>query len=206
MFDRQLSDTLKHGIHALGEDPAAHPCETYLWFLQELSRWNKAYNLTAITDPAQMLTHHLLDSLSILPYIHGQRCLDVGTGAGLPGLILALARPQTHWILLDSKSKKVRFLQHVLLELKPGNIEVVLSRAEDYRPAQLFSTAVTRAFSSLAEIYRITAHLIAKDGYMLAMKGGYPGQELAVLTGVESKAVKLQVPGLDSDRHLIIMN
>lgn len=205
MFDQPLTDSLKQGIRALGEDPAAHPCETYLWFLQELSRWNKAYNLTSITDPAQMLTHHLLDSLSILPHIHGQRCLDLGTGAGLPGLILALARPQTHWVLLDSKSKKVRFIQHVLLELKPANIEVLLGRAEDYRPAQLFSTVVTRAFGSLANIYRISAHLMAKDGCLLAMKAGYPTEELADLSGVEAKVIRLQVPGVDSDRHLIIM-
>ena len=205
MFAPSLSDTLKQGIQTLGEDPVAHPCETYLWYLQELSRWNKAYNLTAITDPMLMVTHHLLDSLSILPYLHGQRCLDVGTGAGLPGLILALARPETHWVLLDSKSKKVRFLQHILLELKPANIEVVLSRAEDYRPAEAFSTVVTRAFSSLANIYRITAHLKVKEGHLLAMKGGNSEQELAELTGVESKVVRLNVPGIDSDRNLIIM-
>ena len=147
MSGPSLSDTLTQGLRALGEDPAAHPCDTYLWFLGELAKWNKAYNLTAIRDPGQMLTHHLLDSLSILPYLQGQRCLDVGTGAGLPGLILALARPDTHWTLLDSKSKKIRFLQHVLYELKPSNVELALSRVEDYRPAQSFSTIVSRAFS-----------------------------------------------------------
>lgn len=182
-----------------------HPCETYLWFLRELARWNKAYNLTAITEPAQMLTHHLLDSLSILPYLKDQRCLDVGTGAGLPGLVLALARPQSHWTLLDSKSKKTRFLQHILLELKPANIEVVLSRVEDYHPTQPFDSIVSRAFSSIANFYRITAHLKANDGQLLAMKGAYPEQELAELHNIESTAVRLHVPGLDSERHLIII-
>jgi len=200
-----LADTLVKGLRALGEDPASHPCETYLWYLQELARWNTAYNLTAITDPAQMLTHHLLDSLSILPYLHGQRCLDVGTGAGLPGLILALARPQTHWVLLDSKSKKIRFLQHILLELKPANIELGLSRVEDYRPQQPFSTVVSRALGTLANFYRITAHLRENGAHLLAMKGAYPAGEIAELTGVEVNSIRLDVPGMDSERHLIIL-
>ena len=205
MSGPSLSDTLTQGLRALGEDPAAHPCDAYLWFLGELAKWNKAYNLTAIRDPGQMLTHHLLDSLSILPYLQGQRCLDVGTGAGLPGLILALARPDTHWTLLDSKSKKIRFLQHVLYELKPSNVELALSRVEDYRPAQSFSTIVSRAFSSLSNFYQLTAHLKAEDGQLLAMKGAVPLQEIAELPAMESTTVRLQVPGMDSERHLIII-
>lgn len=205
MTGESLSDTLIKGLRALGEDPAAHPVDTYLWFLNELTRWNKAYNLTAIRDPAQMLTHHLLDSLSVLPWLHGDRCLDVGTGAGLPGLILALARPKTHWTLLDSKSKKIRFLQHILLELKPSNIELVTARVEDYHPDQPFSTVISRAFSSLEQFRHMSAHLLATDGRLLAMKGVMPEQELAEMSGVESRVVRLQVPGLDSERHLIIM-
>ena len=204
MSEQNLSDILTQGLRGLGEDPATHPCETYLWFLRELSKWNTAYNLTAIRDPAQMVTHHLLDSLSVLPYIHGQRCLDVGTGAGLPGLVLALARPQSHWTLLDSKSKKIRFLQHIVLELKPANVELVTSRAEDYEPPQLFSTIVSRAFSSLVDFQRITAHLKAKEGHLLAMKGTRPEHELAELIDVKPDVVKLRVPGLESERHVVI--
>jgi 16S rRNA (guanine527-N7)-methyltransferase len=201
---QDLSGLLTRGLERLGEDPAAHPVEKYLWFLAELAKWNEAYNLTAIRDPAQMVTHHLLDSLSILPWLQGDRCLDVGTGAGLPGLILALARPQTHWTLLDSKSKKIRFLQNVLFTLKPGNVELVTARVEDYHPPRPFSTIVSRAFSSLVDFYRITGHLKAIDGCLLAMKGTYPQQELAELSGPAPEVVRLDVPGLDSERHLVI--
>lgn len=204
MSTQNLSAILTQGLRGLGEDPATHPCETYLWFLRELSKWNAAYNLTAIRDPVQMVTHHLLDSLSVLPYLHGECCLDIGTGAGLPGLVLALARPQTRWTLLDSKSKKIRFLQHIVLELKPANVELVTGRAEHYEPSRRFSTIISRAFGSLADFQRITAHLNAKDGHLLAMKGTWPGHELAELVDVKPEVVKLQVPGLESERHLVI--
>jgi len=200
-----LSNTLKQGIAALGEDPEAHPCDRYLWFLEELAKWSKVYNLTAITAPKLMLTHHLLDSLSILPFIHGNRCLDVGTGAGLPGMVLALARPDTHWTLLDSQTKKIRFLQHISLEIKSANIEIVHSRVEDYQPEQAFTTIVTRALTRLANFRRITAHLQGKDGYLLAMKGGYPDKELAEISTAGASVHELDVPGLDADRHLVII-
>lgn len=205
MSFQALSNTLKQGIAALGEDPEAHPCDRYLWFLEELAKWSKVYNLTAITAPKLMLTHHLLDSLSILPFIHGNRCLDVGTGAGLPGMVLALARPDTHWTLLDSQTKKIRFLQHISLEIKSANIEIVHSRVEDYQPEQAFTTIVTRALTRLANFRRITAHLQGKDGYLLAMKGGYPDKELAEISTAGASVHELDVPGLDADRHLVII-
>lgn len=178
----------------------------YLQFIQELSKWNKAYNLTAIRDPERMVTHHVLDSLSVLPFIHGKRCLDVGTGAGLPGMILALAKPDIHWTLLDSKSKKVRFIQHILREIKPGNIEVVHTRVEAYQPEAEFSTIITRALTTIAGFFRITAHLRDKDSRLLAMKGDYPEQELADLVSVASRVYRLEVPGIASARHLVIIN
>jgi 16S rRNA (guanine527-N7)-methyltransferase len=200
-----LHEKLKQGLIDLGEDPARHPCDKYLRFLTELAKWNNAYNLTAITEPGQMLTHHLLDSLSILPYIRGNRCLDVGTGAGLPGLVLALARPDTHWTLLDSKGKKVRFLQHVIKELQLDNVDVAHTRVEDYRPEQGFTTIVARALGNLADFHEITSHLHGRDCVLLAMKGGYPGDELAGISTGAPEVRKLVVPGLDAERHLVIM-
>lgn len=197
--------TLEQGIRALGEDPAQHPCDHYLQFLQELERWNRTYNLTGIREPEMMLTYHLLDSLSILPFIHGDRCLDVGTGAGLPGMILALARPETHWTLLDSKSKKIRFLHHILLELKPGNVEIVHSRVEQYHPQQDYTTIVTRALTTLAGFQQLTTHLKGEDCHLLAMKGPYPGQELPAIPADKVSIQKLLVPGIVSDRHLVIV-
>ena len=205
MSRQVLLEKLKSGITLLGEDPDEHPLESYLVYLEELIRWNKAYNLTAIQDIEAMITRHILDSLSILPYINGDRCLDVGTGAGLPGMVLAYARPDSQWVLLDSQVKKVRFLQHILQTQKPDNVTVVHSRVEDYQPDQLFTSIVTRAVSSLSEFYGMTAHLKDKNCQLMAMKGKFPEQELSAIQDVEYKVHELKVPGLDPDRFLIII-
>lgn len=201
-----LTEGLTQGIVALGEDPANHPCELYLRFIDELVKWNKAYNLTAIREPELMLTHHILDSLSLLPFIHGQRCLDVGTGAGLPGMILALARPDTYWVLLDSKIKKIRFLHHILREFGLNNVEIAHNRVESYQPDQPFTTIVTRAFSTLANFAAMTAHLKGDDCHLLAMKGEYPVQELVEVASMPVQVKKLAVPGLNAERHLVIIS
>jgi 16S rRNA (guanine527-N7)-methyltransferase len=200
-----LLEKLKQGITDLGEDPHTHPIESYLAYLQELVRWNKAYNLTAHADIEKMITYHLLDSLSVLPYIYGKRCLDVGTGAGLPGMVLAMARPDIHWVLLDSKSKKVRFLQHIIQIIKPDNVEIIQSRVEDYHVDQAFSTIISRAFSSLSDFHKITSHIRGIDTQTLAMKGKYPEKELAELVNSDKTLHKLVVPGLDSERYIIII-
>ncbi len=197
-------EKLKQGIVALGEDLDKHPLELYLGYLNELVRWNKAYNLTAITDVEKMITHHILDSLSVLPYLNGTRCLDVGTGAGLPGMVLALATPDLHWVLLDSKIKKVRFLHHIVQVLKPVNVEIIHSRVEDYHPQQCFSTIITRALSSLSNYYQITSHLADEDTHTLAMKGKTAEKELSDSGVGDCKIHKLMVPGIDSDRYIII--
>ena len=203
-----LRHGLQEGLKQLGEDPAKHPCDAYLAYIDLLCEWNRAYNLTAIRDPERMLSHHLLDSLSILPYIRGDRCLDVGTGAGLPGLILALAGPRRHWVLLDGNAKKIRFLNRVMLELKPANVELVRSRVEDFRPAELFSTACTRAFASVLQFQRQAGHLITADGILLAMKGRFPAEEAGELqaAGVHCEIRRVAVPALQAERHVAIMN
>ena len=200
-----LSDELHTGLTALGEDPASHPCNKYLSYLHLLQHWNRAYNLSGIRAPARMLTHHVLDSLAVLPHLHGVRCLDVGSGAGLPGLILALARPETHWVLLDSNGKKVRFLNQCVRELAIANVEVVQARVESYEPAAPFDTIISRAFGSLVEFHVATVRLLAPGGVLLAMKGPAPEAEMGpeITAKAEVTTISLRVPGVDGGRTLV---
>ena len=202
-----LCKQLQQGLAELGEDPASHPCGAYLSYIELLSKWNRTYNLTGIKTQEKMLTHHILDSLSVLPYINGCFCLDVGSGAGLPGIILALARPEHEWLLLDSNSKKIRFLNQAVLELKLDNVEVVRTRGEDYLPKQRFSTVISRALSSLANFRNIASRLVREDGLLLAMKGTEPVQELKELgaKGVSFKLNEIKVPGINAQRHIVVM-
>lgn len=199
---------LEEGIRALGQYPAEHPCERYLAYLDLLVRWNRAYNLSGIRDPDRMLTHHILDSLAVRPYVRGPRCLDVGSGAGLPGLILALSLPETHWVLLDSNRKKVRFLNQALLELGPANVKVVAARVEEYRPGDGFSTIVSRAFTSLKRFRDLSGHLLSADGRLLAMKGAMPEAELAELdeNAGDIQVHELTIEGLEAQRHLVVLS
>jgi len=152
-----------------------------------------------------MLAHHILDSLSVLPYLHGEHCLDIGTGAGLPGMILALARPETHWVLLDSNRKKIRFVNHAILELKLNNVEAVCTRVERFKYSRNFSTIITRAYGSLVTIYRHARHLLSPDGRLLAMKGTDISAELAELeeAAITKHVHILNVPGVDKGRCLV---
>lgn len=202
-----LAGQLRAGIEALGEDPASLPCNAYLAYLDLLSKWNTAYNLTGTRDPERLISHHILDSLSILPFIQGRRALDIGTGAGLPGFILALAQPAVHWTLLDANQKKVRFLRQAMLELKPGNVEVVHSRARDYAPAERFDTVVSRALGPLARFVALARPLLNDGGIMLAMKGRVPGDELAEpsLRQLTMETRPLAVPGLEAQRSVVIL-
>jgi 16S rRNA (guanine527-N7)-methyltransferase len=201
--DTDLAARLEEGIRALGQDPDQHPCEQYLAFVALLGKWNRAYNLSGIRDPERIITHHILDSLAVRPFVVGERCLDVGSGAGLPGFILALSLPETRWVLLDSSRKKTRFLTQAVLELKPGNIEVVTARAEAYRPQALFTTITSRAVTSLQEFRAMTAHLLAPGGRLLALKGGDLDVELAGAGAAEVHA--LHVPGVPEQRRLVVM-
>jgi len=181
------------------------PLRAYLSYIDLLAQWNIAYNLTAVRDPEKMLAYHVLDSLSILPFIQRGTCLDIGTGAGLSGIILALARPDTHWVLLDGNSKKTRFVQQAVLTLNLKNIDVTCSRIEKYKPETRFSTIVSRAFTSLVTFFKCSHHLLAPGGSLLAMKGPEIKEELLDLTveGVSTEVTSLGVPGVAGGRTLV---
>ncbi len=174
-------------------------------YLTLLERWNRAYNLTAVRDPAAMVVRHLLDSLSILPWLQGPKVLDVGSGAGLPGLPLAITRPDCAFCLLDSNGKRTRFLIQAVAELQLPNVSVIRSRVEDYQPATRFNSVVSRAFATLADMAANAGRLCAPDGRLLAMKGVFPDDELArlppgyIVVGV----YPLHVPHLEAERHLV---
>ena len=174
-------------------------------YLALLERWNRAYNLTAVRDPDAMVIRHLLDSLSILPWLHGPQVLDVGSGAGLPGIPLAIVRPHCNFCLLDSNGKRTRFLIQAVAELQLTNTSVVRSRVEDYQPANLFNSIVSRAFATLADLVISSGRLCAPDGRLLAMKGIFPDDELAGLPpGYPVVGVyPLHIPHLEAERHLV---
>lgn len=176
-----------------------------LRYVELLERWNQAYNLTAVRDPAEMVGKHLLDSLSVLPFVTEGPVADVGTGAGLPGIPLAVARPELRFTLIDSNGKKTRFVTHAVAELKLPNVEVVQSRAEAHRPTIPYAVVVSRAFASLADFATLAGGMAAPGGRLLAMKGVDPKDELAALPkGFKVlKVHPLRVPGLDADRCLV---
>ena len=177
-------------------------------FVAELMNWNRVYNLTSVRKPADIVTRHILDSLSILEHLRGDRILDVGTGAGLPGIPLAIACPEREFVLLDSSSKKLRFVQQTLGILKLDNVTLENARVDEYQPENLFDTIVCRAFSDLPDFYRNTSRLCNSGGCILAMKGVYPMTEVESLDdrSVISDVVALKVPGLDAERHLVKMH
>jgi 16S rRNA (guanine527-N7)-methyltransferase len=173
--------------------------------LDLVDEWGQRMNLTAIRDRAQQVTKHVLDSLSVLPYLRGPRVADVGSGAGFPGIPLAIALPQVHFALIESTGKKCRFLEHVRDALELKNVEIVQSRAETWKPAGRYDTVLARAVGPVADLVRYAGALVAGGGRLLAMKGRHPEGELAKkLNGWKVVAVhRLVVPGLDEERHLV---
>jgi 16S rRNA (guanine527-N7)-methyltransferase len=192
---------LAKGIEALGLTVATN---SFLQYLLLLQKWNQSYNLTAIRDLDTMVSRHILDSLAILPWIKGTRLLDVGTGAGLPGIPLALANPELQIVLLDSNGKKIRFLQEVKRKLQLPNVEVIQTRVENYHPSFDFDTVTSRAFSELAQMIHWTQHLISNEGIWLAMKGRYPETELASINQAY-QVHSYQVPGVDGERCCVVI-
>ena len=176
-------------------------------YVEMLHKWNKAYNLTSVRDPNEMLVRHILDSIVVAPHLQGTRFIDVGTGPGLPGIPLAIVRPESHFTLLDSLGKRVRFLRQVQHELKLTNIEPVQSRVEDFPAEPPFDGVISRAFASLNDMVSWCHHLPGDAGRFYALKGQLPEEEIALLPaglGVES-IVELKVPHLEGERHLVIV-
>jgi 16S rRNA (guanine527-N7)-methyltransferase len=197
--------SLIEGARELGVELDAEHARKLIAHLDLVDEWGKRMNLTAIRDREQQLTKHVLDSLSIRPWLRGERVADVGSGAGFPGIPLAIVEPARHFALIESTGKKCRFLEHACGALALANVDVVQSRAEAYRPEVRFDTVVARAVGPLAELVRCAGHLVAGNGRLLAMKGRLPGEELeARLNGWKLAGVHgLTVPGLDEERHLV---
>jgi 16S rRNA (guanine527-N7)-methyltransferase len=196
---------LLDGARGLGIQLDESQQHKLLRHLDLVDEWGERMNLTAIRDRAQQVTKHLLDSLSVLPWLRGPHVADVGSGAGFPGVPLAIAAPQVHFALIESTGKKCRFLEHVRDALGLANVEVVQVRAESYKPEIRFDTVLARAVGPLADLVRNAGALVTGDGRLLAMKGRYPQDELAKkLNGWKLVAVHpLKVPGLDEERHLV---
>ena len=198
------------GIAALGLGLSAAQRAQLTAYLELLGKWNKTYNLTAIREPHRMVTHHLLDALAVAPHLPataGLRILDVGSGGGIPGIPLAIARPDAHVTLVDSNHKKGAFLLQATIELELRNVESHAVRVEDFVPASPFDIVISRAFSDLAAFATAAARHLAPRGKLFAMKGVHPDEELAHLPQEFSvlASVVLKVPGVDAARHLIIM-
>ena len=175
--------------------------------VQLLNKWNKAYNLTSVRDPQEMLVKHILDSIVVSPYLQGDRFIDVGTGPGLPGLPLAIINPTKQFVLLDSLGKRISFIRNAVRELGLTNVEPVLSRVEEYQPEQKFDGVLSRAFASLKDMTDWCHHLPKKDGYFYALKGIYHEDEVQELEKkFEVKdVITLNVPELVGERHLIVL-
>ena len=206
----RLGGDLAAGIAALGLAIDAALQTKLLAYVALLEKWNRTHNLTAIREPERMVTHHLLDALAVLPHLPDRRALrliDVGSGGGLPGIPLAIARPDWEVTLLDSNRKKTTFLRQVGAELGLANVAIVTARVEDYIPEVAFDVAISRAFAELAAFLAAARHLVRAGGCLVAMKGAYPQAELALLPETLRLAAlpTLTVPGLDAERHLVIV-
>lgn len=199
---------LERGLQTMGLALSASVEERLLQYTQLLAKWNRTYNLTAVRDPLAMVSHHLLDSLAVLPHLDfagvDARVADIGSGGGLPGIPLALARPQWHVALVESNDKKAAFLQQAKIELQLSNVEIQARRVETWQPAARFTIVISRAFADLAEFVAACKHLLAANGVMAAMKGRDPRDEIARLAGYRCNIVPIRVPFVDGERHLVL--
>jgi 16S rRNA (guanine527-N7)-methyltransferase len=203
-----LEEQVAEGIAAMGLAMSAPAIERFAAYLQLLEKWNRVHNLTAIRESDQMVVLHLLDSLSVLPHLESARAvLDVGSGGGLPGIPIAIARPDIAVTLLDASHKKASFLQQARAELALDNVTVACERVEQWHPPETFDVVVSRAFAELGEFVTQAQHLVARGGRMLAMKGVYPFEEIAKVPATHrvARVAELSVPHLDAKRHLVFV-
>lgn len=205
MDTSRIQQLIEHGLAALRLAEPPGLAAALAQYVALLEKWNGAYNLTAVRAPEEMVTRHVLDSLVVLPFLDDGPVLDVGTGAGLPGLVLALARPEQQFVLLDASGKKTRFIEHAVDRLGLKNVRVVRARVEDYDQAEGFCRVVSRAFASVGDFIRAAGDQLKPGGRLLAMKGTLPENELAALpAGWRLDSVhRLTVPGLRAERHLL---
>ncbi|MEZ7911093.1 MAG: 16S rRNA (guanine(527)-N(7))-methyltransferase RsmG [Propionivibrio sp.] len=199
---------LAQGLAAMGLEVPAAAQEKLLAYAALLEKWNKTYSLTALRGADKAVSHHLLDSLAVLPHVPAGTLLDVGSGGGMPGIPLAIVLPELAVTLIDSNSKKTAFLRQAAIELRLSNVNVHCGRVEQYHPSLPFSAITSRAFAELADFVVLSRHLLAADGVWLAMKGVRPEAEIAALpAGVRVRAVHpLQVPGVEGERHVVILD
>ena len=205
MSDKQHDVLWSKGLSSLELDITGTQIDQLKQYVDLLSRWNKTYNLTAVRNPAEMIPTHIFDSLVVAPYIEGEYCLDVGSGAGLPGIPLAILQPARQFMMLDTNGKKTRFIQQAIIELGLKNADVVQTRVEAWQPPTPYPAIISRAFSSIADFVNGCSKLLAENGTLYAMKGQFPVQELAYLPKgyVVSSRHELDVPYVDGERHLL---
>ena len=199
----ECKEKLTKGIFELGLKVSEDQIDQLLLFVALLNKWNKAFNLTAIRDPEEMVVRHLLDSLSLAADLKGDKIIDVGTGPGIPGIPLAIIFPKRQFTLMDSNGKKVRFIHQAKQSLGLLNIIPVQNRVETFDAKSKFDSVVSRAFTSLERMVRLTEHLVKDDGFMQAMKGSYPDEQILKSPWEITEIIKLEVPFLEEQRHLV---
>ena len=201
------AEKIAAGAADLGQDLTADAAAQLAALLSELQRWGKRINLTAILDPDEMIAAHVLDSLAVRPLLQGPQIIDIGTGAGFPGLPLAIVEPDLEFTLLDSNGKKISFVTHMIAELGLSNVTAAKARAEDYAPGNRFDTVIARALATVPRLVELSAHLVREDGQLLALKGKYPAEELEPITASpewDFSVTELTVPFLEAHaRHVV---
>jgi len=202
-----MIEAIQKALVELGQTYPENTADKLATLIDELVRWNQRVNLTAIRDPAEMIAGHVLDSLSARPLIRGRSVLDVGTGAGFPGLPLAIVEPERSFTLVDSNNKKVRFVEHIAGLLGLGNVTAVKARTEDFAPGNRFDTVIARAVAALPRLVEIAGHHVGEGGVFVALKGRYPAEELEQLPDTwDSNVTELKVPGLEAgSRHAVLI-